>query len=194
MPDVKAVIFDLDGCPVDSEPHSLAAVAAELQALGLSEVTAEDIGKRYLGVSLKAIRQDAEAETGRAAPEDFEARFERRLFAAYDTGLRVIDGVPDLLERLVARGLPIAIASGGTPGRIARTLGTVGLERYFDGRAFSADQVARGKPAPDLFLLAARELGIAPEHCLVVEDSPHGIEGTRRAGMQPLGFVGGAHL
>lgn len=189
-----AVIFDLDGCLVDSEPHSLEALAAEMRALGIHDATAEEVGARFLGVSLSVIRSYVAARAGRTVPPDFDARVERRLFAAYRDNLRLIDGVPDLLARLQAAGIPMAIASGGSIPRLAKTLRIAGLDAVFAGRAFSADLVAHGKPAPDLFLHAAAALGVDPADCVVLEDSPHGIEGACRAGARAVGFVGGSHL
>ena len=88
----------------------------------------------------------------------------------------------------------MAIGTGGSLLRLATTLRLSGLAPYFTDRGFSADQVAQGKPAPDLFLLAAREMGVPPEICVVVEDSPHGVKAARAAGMRAIGFTGGTHL
>lgn len=191
---MKAVIFDLDGCLVDSEPHALEAIAAEMRALGVKDASAEEIGARFLGVSLSVIHAYVAERSGRPTPADFTARFEGRLFEVYQTELRQIAGAEALLQALQAAGVQMAIATGGSLKRLGVTLQTSGLARYFEGRAFSADQVARGKPAPDLFELAARELGVSPADCVVLEDSPHGVEGALAAGMQAVGFVGGSHL
>ncbi|WP_151718967.1 HAD family hydrolase [Gemmobacter serpentinus] len=190
----RAVIFDLDGCLVDSEPHSLEALAAEMRAIGIHDATSEEIGARFLGVSLSVIRAYVAGRAGSPVPPDFDAKVERRLFAAYRDHLRLIDGVPDLLARLQAANIPMAIASGGSIPRLTETLRIAGLDRVFEGRAFSADLVPHGKPAPDLFLHAAAALGVDPADCVVLEDSPHGIEGARRAGARAVGFVGGSHL
>lgn len=194
MTQTHAVIFDLDGCLVDSEPHSLAAIAAEMRALGIEDATPEEIGARFLGVSLSVILDHVAKRSGSACPPDFAEKFERRLFARYEAGLERIPGVPELLDQLVEAGLPMAIGTGGSLLRLATTLRISGLAPYFEGRGFSADQVARGKPAPDLFLLAARELGVPPEECVVIEDSPHGVAAARAAGMRAIGFTGGSHL
>lgn len=192
--EVRAVIFDMDGCLVDSEEMSLAAVAEEMRAAGLQDATAAEVGAMYLGVSMSKVIQDMEARLGRPCRPDFSDRIETRLFAAYRTGLRRIDGVEDLLHRLDRAGIPVAIASGASTRRLAKTLEIAGLDRFFGDMGFSADLVARGKPAPDVFLLAAERLGIAPQHCAVLEDSPHGIRGAVAAGMRAVGFVGGSHL
>ncbi len=191
---IRAVIFDMDGCLVDSEPLSLEAVAAEIRASGLTDVTAAEVGGKYLGVSLSQIVRDVEASLGRPCPPGFTDRMEARLFASYSAGLPRIDGVEALLTALDRAGIAVAIASGASVRRLAMTLDCAGLSGYFEGRCFSADQVRHGKPAPDVFLLAARQLGVDPRHCAVLEDSPHGIKGAVAAGMRAVGFVGGSHL
>ena len=184
----------MDGCLVDSEPMSLEAVAAEMRESGLHDVTAAEAGAKYLGVSLSQIIKDVEARLGRPIGPGFAERMEARLFAAYQRGLQQIDGVEDLLVTLDKAGIPVAIASGASGRRLAKTLEIASLDRFFVNRAFSADLVSRGKPAPDIFLLAAEKLGVAPQNCAVLEDSPHGIRGAVQAGMRAVGFVGGSHL
>ncbi|NHF72355.1 HAD family hydrolase [Paracoccus xiamenensis] len=189
-----AVIFDLDGVLVDSEPLSLGVLAEEMRAAGIADATADEVGRQFLGVALPVIRAYVAERLGRPVPEAFAERFEDRLLARYPKELRVIPGVPELLDDLTNAGIPIAIATGGSLRRMGETLRVSGLDRWFRGRAFSADQVAMGKPAPDLFLLAARELRVDPADCVVLEDSPHGVTGALRAGARAVGFVGGSHL
>lgn len=184
----------MDGCLVDSEPMSLEAVAAEMRDSGLHDVTAAEAGAKYLGVSLSQIIKDVEARLGRPIVPGFADRMEKRLFAAYQTGLHQIDEVEDLLVSLDQAGIAMAIASGASGRRLARTLEIASLDRFFVNRGFSADLVSRGKPAPDIFLLAAKKIGVAPQNCAVLEDSPHGIKGAVEAGMRAVGFVGGSHL
>lgn len=193
-PEIKAVIFDMDGCLVDSELMSLEALAAEMRAAGLEDVTAAEVGAKYLGVSLSQIILDVEAQLGKPCAPGFDDRMEARLFASFQSGLRQVEGVEDLLEMLQQSGIPVAIASGASVRRLQKTLEMSGLGRFFENRGFSADLVTRGKPAPDVFLLAAEKLDIAPQNCAVLEDSPHGIKGAVAAGMLPVGFVGGSHL
>ncbi len=190
----RAVIFDLDGVLVDSEPLSLGVLADEMRALGIADATPEEVGRQFLGVSLPVIRAYVADRLGRPVPEAFVERFEDRLLAIYPEKLQVIDGVPALLDQLQDAGIGMAIATGGSLRRMGETLRVSGLDRWFQGRAFSADQVAQGKPAPDLFLLAARELGVDPKDCVILEDSPHGVTGALRAGARAVGFTGGSHL
>ena len=190
----RAVILDLDGVLVDSEPLSLGVLADEMRALGIADATPEEVGRQFLGVSLPVIRAYVADRLGRPVPEAFVERFEDRLLAIYPEKLQVIDGVPALLDQLQDAGIGMAIATGGSLRRMGETLRVSGLDRWFQGRAFSADQVAQGKPAPDLFLLAARELGVDPKDCVILEDSPHGVTGALRAGARAVGFTGGSHL
>lgn len=189
-----AVIFDLDGCLADSEPLSLEAIAAEMRAIGIAEARAEQIRDEFLGVTIAVICARIAEHTGHPCPPDFPDRVESRLFEAYETDLKPVYGARALLEALQAADVPVAIATGGSRKRMQKTLECAGLAGFFEGRGFSAEEVAQGKPAPDLFLHAASQLGAAPEDCVVVEDSPHGIVGAVAAGMRALGFTGGSHL
>lgn len=194
MSGIKAVVFDMDGCLVDSEVHSLEVLSDELRLAGVGDMTVQVLRERFLGVSIAKIIEHVSERAGRACPPDFAERFETRLFDRFRRELRVIGGVPDLLAALKARGILVAIATGSSLRRLAFTLDCVGLTDSFGDNGFSADQVRQGKPAPDLFLLAAERLGISPGDCAVMEDSPLGIAGAVAAGMRPVGFVGGSHL
>ncbi|WP_299656467.1 HAD family phosphatase [uncultured Jannaschia sp.] len=190
----RLVLFDLDGCLVDSEPLSLQALVAEIRAAGFDGLDFEDMRDRFLGVTLADIVAHVESELGHAVPEGFGDRFHERLYALYAERLERIDAMVAVAERLAAEGVAIAIASGGSAGRIRHTLDLTRLREPFGDRLFSGEEVGRGKPAPDLFLHAARRLDMPPGTACVVEDSPHGIEGARRAGMRAIGFTGGTHL
>lgn len=193
MTDIRAVIFDMDGCLVDSEPMSLETLAELMAAEGLPTTT-DELRQRFLGVSIQSIVSHIAEALDRDDLPDFARAFEERLLARYPAELRVIPGIPALLDDLAARGVAAAIATGSSVHRLGITLRVAGLADRFGDRVFSADQVRRGKPAPDLFLLAADRLGIPPEACAVMEDSPHGIVGARAAGMRAVGFTGGTHL
>ncbi len=193
MTDIRAVIFDMDGCLVDSETMSLEVLAHEMATEGVHRTT-DELRRQYLGVSIQAIVAHIAKATERDLLPDFAQRFEDRLLARYDTELRNVPGIEGVLDALRAEKIAVAIATGSSLHRLGVTMRVSGLSRYFTGRAFSADQVKNGKPAPDLFLLAAQSLGIAPQHCAVMEDSPHGVTGAVAAGMRAVGFVGGTHL
>ncbi|WP_033069102.1 HAD family hydrolase [Thalassospira australica] len=189
-----AVIFDLDGCLVDSEPLSLEVIATEMQYLGIDDVTINYVRDRFLGVSIQDICRHVSKRLGKACPDDFTDRVETRLLGEYETRLRQISGAEMLLRRLMGAGVKFALATGSSLRRMRATLEISGLAPHFEYTAYSADQVANGKPAPDLFLLAAGGISAPPEKCIVIEDSPHGVRGARAAGMTALGFVGGTHL
>jgi len=190
----RGVIFDMDGCLVDSEPLSLNAIVEELRQLGLNDASTEELGARFLGVSLSRIEAFAAERLGHAVPAGFATRIETALIDTYRSELRTIDGADNMLGRLARDGVALALATGASVGRMQATLDIAGLAHHFTERAVSADDVANGKPAPDVFLEAARRLDLPPSACIVVEDSPHGVLGAVRAGMTALGFVGGSHL
>lgn len=179
------VIFDNDGVLVDSEWHANGILAELLTEAGLP-CSREDCIEAYMGSTLGRVREIAERKLARTLPSDLEDRYHARLFDVFRTVLAPVPGVPDALARI---GMPDCVASSGTHERIRLALTTTGLLGRFEGRIFSAQDVARGKPAPDLFLHAARTLGVAPTRCAVVEDSPLGVEAANAAGMTAFGFA-----
>jgi HAD superfamily hydrolase (TIGR01509 family) len=182
------VIFDCDGVLIDSE---LLSVRADLECLADEgiEISAEEILERYTGISMAGMLADLEARYGRSLP-DFAARHQQRLRPLFEAGLRAIPGVIDALDGLSCTA---CVASSGTHERLRHALGLVGLYDRFHPNIFSANEVARGKPAPDLFLYAADRMGVTPRRCLVVEDSVAGVEAAVAAGMSAIGFAGGSH-
>ena len=182
------LIFDCDGVLVDSEPLACQVDAEVLTALGLP-YTADDIVRQFVGKSMKDMIARIEADHGRTLPTDFAERINRALFARFETELRPIAGVR---EAILSLPHPRCVASSSVPERIALSLRVTGLADLFDA-VFSATQVDRGKPAPDLFLFAAQQMGIRPEDCLVIEDSPAGVQAAIAAGMRVIGFIGGGH-
>jgi HAD superfamily hydrolase (TIGR01509 family) len=183
------VIFDCDGVLVDSEVISCRAHAETLTRHGYP-ITAEQVLHRFLGVSDREARLMIESETGWQLPSDFEAQIKAAALRCYVDELRPIAHVA---EAIAAIELPRCVASSGTPEKIHHGLTCAGLYELFAPNIFSATQVARGKPAPDLFLLAAERMEVLPARCLVIEDSVAGITGARAAGMTALGFHGGSH-
>lgn len=191
---VQAVIFDLDGCLVDSEVLSLAAIADEAERLGAGRITMPEMAREILGLQMPRIGAWIAARGGRNVPGDFAARIDTALMALYPDKLRAVAGATELLRALEGQGVRMAVATGSAAPRMRLALEVTGLAGFFSGSACSADAVARGKPAPDLFLHAAEVIGQRPDTCLVLEDSPHGVEGALSAGMRVVGFVGGGHL
>ncbi|MFJ7049447.1 HAD family hydrolase [Streptomyces sp. NPDC101112] len=183
------VIFDNDGVLVDSEPISNRHLAAYLTELGHPTSYEESI-RDYMGSAMHRVHELIQERTGRWLPDDFDEVFHARVFAAFERELAPVDGVFDVLEKLVAEGVPYCVASSGSHERIRVGHRTTGLDRWFgDGLVFSAQDVGRGKPAPDLFLHAAERMGVAPERCAVVEDSPLGVRAGLAAGMDVYGFT-----
>jgi HAD superfamily hydrolase (TIGR01509 family) len=181
------VIFDCDGVLVDSERIAVRTDVKVLARLGWV-LTEAEIVERFVGLSDRSIKAAIEAHLGRSLPDDWEAEFQPLYRDAFTAELTPVPGVLEALDQIT---LPTCVASSGTHDKIRFTLGLTGLYERFAGRIFSAYEVARGKPAPDLFLHAASRMGVEPAACAVVEDSPYGIEAARAAGMRALGFAGG---
>jgi HAD superfamily hydrolase (TIGR01509 family) len=180
------IIFDNDGVIVDSEPYANRVLAELLTEHGLP-FTYEDSVEEFLGTSMPYVRAFAERRLGSRLPESFERLYHDRLFERMRDRLQAIDGVKAVLRRIRQRR---CVASSGTRERIEFTLRQVGLWDEFRYAVFSGDDVARGKPAPDLFLHAAASLAVAPSRCAVIEDSPLGIEAANAAGMTSFGYAG----
>ena len=178
------VIFDCDGVLVDSEPLSNRALSEALTACG-HPIDVEETTATFMGRSLLSCEAIMRERFG--ALPDYLADYERRLRAAFEAHLRPVPGV---IEALGAIDATTCVASSGPHEKMRLSLGLVGLYDRFEGRIFSASEVRKGKPAPDLFLHAARRMGFAPADCVVVEDSPPGVEAARAAGMRVLGYAG----
>jgi HAD superfamily hydrolase (TIGR01509 family) len=148
---------------------------------------------RFLGKSKKAILTYLDANVTDGATDGFAARWEAVLFEEFRRALKPIHGVSLFLDRLETKAIRFCIASSGSFERIEIALNAVRMTDRFP-HIFSADQVARGKPAPDLFEFAARQIAVPPERCLVIEDSPYGVAAAKAAGMRCIAFVGGTHL
>lgn len=183
------VIFDCDGVLVDSEPISLARLTAGLNGIGVP-MDVETVRVRFAGTSMTSIMAHIARDYPVTVPDDFVATVKADTLRAFDAGLTAMPGVARAVAGLA---LPHCVASSSDPVRLAHTLGLTGLLPLFAGRVYSSTMVARGKPAPDLFLHAAAAMGADPRACLVVEDSVPGVQAARAAGMRVLGFTGGGH-
>ena len=181
------VIFDCDGVLVDSERLGVRVEAEALAELGWP-LTEQEVVERFMGRTSEAMRADVEAHLGRPLHPDWVAELDRRYEAVFRTELQAVDGVADTLDRLA---IPTCVASSADHAKLRLTLGLTGLLDRFEGRIFSAQDVARGKPEPDLFLHAARTMGATPATSVVVEDSVPGVLAARAAGMRVLGYSGG---
>jgi HAD superfamily hydrolase (TIGR01509 family) len=183
------VIFDCDGVLVDSEPLANRVLAERLAAAGLGMPLAE-VMRTFVGKTREACITRAAELLGRPLPEGFAAEWDRVLYAALREELRAVEGVVDVLDGL---RIPCCVASNSSRERLRLGLEATGLWPRFEGRAFSAEDVAHPKPAPDLFLHAARSMKVAPARCAVVEDTPTGVRAAVAAGMPVFAFAGAAH-
>jgi HAD superfamily hydrolase (TIGR01509 family) len=179
------VVFDNDGVLVDSELLANAVLAELLTDEG-RPTTVEGSMDRYLGGSMSRVRSLVESDGGRPLPADFEARYQTVVLHRFRRELQAVPGVAEVIAGL---DVDHCVASSGTHERIRVALATVGLLAAFEGSIYSADDVERGKPAPDLFLHAAAARGARPDRCVVIEDSPTGVAAARAAGMTVLGFA-----
>jgi HAD superfamily hydrolase (TIGR01509 family) len=184
---VELVIFDCDGVLIDSERLAVKVDVVALRELGWPLSEAEVIA-RFVGRSDREARKMIEAHLGRKLPDAWTERVQQRYREVFAAELTPVEGILDALDQIA---LPTCVASSATHEHLRYTLGLTGLYERFAGRIFSADDVARGKPAPDLFLHAAAAMAADPAGCVVVEDSRPGVEAARAAGMRVLAFAGG---
>ena len=183
------MIFDCDGVLVDSEPLSLACLAANLNRIGVG-IDVGTVRARFAGTSMASIMDHIRRDYGIAAPSGFVEAVKAETLALFDAELKAMRGAA---AAVAAVGLPVCVASSSDPVRLRHSLGLTGLLPLFSGHVFSSAQVPRGKPCPDLFLFAAERMGAAPADCVVIEDSVPGVTAARAAGMRVAGFTGGGH-
>ena len=182
-----AVIFDCDGVVVDSEHPTLIMIRDDLERYGLP-LTLEELETGYMGGTVETVATKARAN-GARLPEDWVSDFYARMYAMLRASVPLIPGVVGVLDALDAAGIPFAMGSNGTPEKMAITLGQHGLIDRFRGHLYSGQALGRPKPAPDLFLHAARQLGVSPGDCVVIEDSAAGARAARAAGMRCFGYA-----
>jgi HAD superfamily hydrolase (TIGR01509 family) len=182
---IRSVIFDCDGVLVDTEQISNTVLAGLLTQAGLP-TTFEDCMRDYRGRSMTAVLQLATERHGAALPGDLADRYYAEVKRVFAHELEPVPGVVAALDRIA---LPSCVASSGPHHKMAMTLRHTGLWERFEGRIFSASEVQHGKPAPDLFLHAARRMGFDPAATAVIEDSVPGVEAARAAGMRALAFA-----
>ena len=186
---LELVIFDCDGVLVDSEPISNGVLAEMLAEQGLA-IGLREARAAFQGLQLEQVRTEAERRLGRPLPEGWLEEFVARRAGVFERELRPVPGAAELVQRVLDAGLAACVASQGRLRKTDASLAITGLEHLFPRSArFSAEQVARGKPAPDLFLLAARTMGADPAACAVVEDTPSGVTAAVAAGMRVYGLA-----
>ena len=179
------VIFDCDGVLVDSEPPVFRVVTAELRALGL-DVTLEETMASHKGKTLEQSRPLIEARLGRALPADWAAKLRQRTNAALDQALAAIPCA------VAAAAIPHCVVSQSHRARIDTNLRHIGLDAVFGARVYSTHDLGKPKPAPDIYLRAAADFGVAPARVAVIEDTVTGVAGGVAAGMRVLGYAADA--
>ena len=183
------VIFDCDGVLVDTEAVSNEVMSGALAGHGY-QISVEESRLRFVGRTMESIQLEVEAEISRPLGADWPERVRTQTEAAFDRGVRPIPGVEEAIEAVAGAGMKYCVASSGRFSKMRKSLGQAGLLPYFENVLFSAEQVRRGKPAPDLFLFAAaRMAGVAAE-CVVIEDSVPGVEAGFAVGMRTLAYAG----
>lgn len=187
-PKPDLVIFDCDGVLVDSELLSCQCLSDELSEFGISLTLAQAL-ELFLGRSTSAVTQHYR-EVGQMVPVDFPVRLKSRVLTAFE---RALQPIPDVETVLSGLRMPYCVASSSDLDRVAQSLKLTGLAPHFGDRIYTAQMVAHGKPAPDLFLYAADKMGAQPSRTLVIEDSVSGVQAGKAAGMMVWGFVGGGH-
>ena len=188
---IKGIIYDFDGVIADSEVLANLVLAEAVSSLGLP-TTLEDSITRYMGKRWGEVVAAVEAGTGQRLPEAFLAELKRATLARFREALQPVPGAMEFITRYPA--LPRCIASSSSVERLQVCIDVLALEHHFPDAVFSADLVPRGKPHPDIFFYAADRIGVAPTHCLVIEDSPNGVCAGVAAGMSVVGLCAGGHV
>ena len=185
----ELIIFDCDGVLIDSEGLAHQAWIEALAEYGI-HITLEDALRRYAGVSTEDAAADIVLRYKIELPSDYLGKKRARLEQLFEDALQATPGIVGLLDSLEQNKCG---ASGSSPERLLHSLGLVNLWDRFAPHIFSATQVKNGKPAPDLFLFAAEQMGVHPSACLVIEDSVAGVRAAKAANMRVYGFTGGSH-
>lgn len=184
------LILDCDGVLIDSEIISAQMLVAELAGLGVT-IDLAYVARHFLGRSYPVVMEQIRREFGLDLPPGFESQYRDRLLQAFETRLKIMPGVLPMLDGLA---LPCCVATSSSPRRVEMSLRLTGLWDRLGPVTFTASEVTRGKPAPDLFLHAAARMGADPAHCLVIEDSLTGVRAALAAGMEVWRFIGGSHM
>jgi HAD superfamily hydrolase (TIGR01509 family) len=189
MKSVGLVIFDCDGVVVDSEVLSCESLVEVLRQYDVP-ISLDDVFDKFLGKSFSVVEAYYREATGKSFPADLRTDYRDLLATTFRASLKPMPGIDAVLGALK---LPYCLASSSDSERIATTLAAAGLAPYFGDRVYSAAMVAKGKPAPDLFLFAAAQMGREPRQTVVVEDTVAGVLAGKAAGMTVWGFAGGSH-
>lgn len=190
----RLIIFDCDGVLVDSELIITKHFIKYLHEFGY-QISMEDAIKRFSGKSATMVYQEINLESNNAFSPDLIEHIQKQIHLALHSEVLAVNGIAQLIAAIQKNdGDDICIASSGTLEKINKSLRVTGLQKYFHHKnIFSAQSVKKGKPNPDLFLFAAKQMGYQPTTCVVIEDSIIGIKAALAAGMQPIAFLGGSH-
>jgi HAD superfamily hydrolase (TIGR01509 family) len=184
------IIFDCDGVLIDSEIISARMLVDALAERGV-QIDLPYVARHFLGRSYPVVMQTIRQDFGLDLPPAFEEDYRERLLDGFRRNLQIMPGVREALDRLT---VPYCVATSSSPRRVQMSLSLVGLWETVKDRTFTASEVARGKPAPDLFLHSAARMGARPAQCLVIEDSLTGVQAGLAAGMTVWRFTGGSHM
>ena len=187
---IDLIIFDCDGVLVDSEIISANTLIALLAKLDV-HIDFPYVQKNFIGRSFQKVASEIGERFGIDLPQGFEANYRKLLLHSFETQLNPTAGIGHILQQL---DVAICVATSSSPERVERSLQITKLIKHFNRHIFTASQVRKGKPAPDLFLLAAKTMGVEPAHCLVIEDSLPGIKAALNAQMPVWHYAGGSHL
>ncbi|KRB94281.1 HAD family hydrolase [Noviherbaspirillum sp. Root189] len=188
MPRFDMIAFDCDGVLVDSEPVTCGVLADMLNELGW-QISLQETMRAFVGRLVRDETTMIAANIRKPMPVDFYQQFVERRNVALRAGIDAVRGVNTAIEQIAAASMPFCVASGADRAKMHLTLGQTGLLPWFEGKIFSGMEVARTKPAPDVYLLAAQTMGMAPERCVVIEDTPTGIAAGLAAGMTVFGYA-----
>jgi HAD superfamily hydrolase (TIGR01509 family) len=186
----KLIIFDCDGVLIDSEIISATVLIEKLRELSV-DIDIQYVQRHFLGCSFKSVREKILDKLEVSLPTAFESEYRAVLLEQFRHELQPTEGIEALLAGL---NLEFCLATSSSPERTSEALRVSGLAKFFAAKVFTAEEVKLGKPAPDLFLHAAREMGVLPNECLVIEDSLAGVTAASLAGMQVIHYTGGRHL
>jgi HAD superfamily hydrolase (TIGR01509 family) len=187
----RLIVFDFDGVLADSELLANTVLAEFITELGVP-TTADDSLRIYLGKRFHEVIATVEAAVGHPLPPGFPEEFQQRTLARFRDELRLVEGARAYIDTFA--DVPRCIASSSSPDRLALCLEVLKLADLFGPHVFSASQVARGKPYPDIFLLAAEQMGVDPRDALVIEDSAGGVRAAVAAGMTVIGLLAASHI
>lgn len=188
--DIELIIFDCDGVLVDSEILSERLLLKMLKEVG-ADVSSDYFYNHFLGYNFEHVTARVLEDFAVVLTSSFREAYRKNLLQSFNAELETTCDISTLLKQLTVK---TCVATSGSPDKVKNSLKCTKLNHYFEGHVFTSSEVANGKPAPDLFLFAAKQMGVNPENCLVIEDSPTGIKAALAAKMQVVRYIGASHL